>query len=121
MSSPGRQVPPERWGGEAAGDGGASLEGERSGWEWALWFQNQRGGWGGGAQEGAPGARAGSLKAEGGEREMMLIREWRGPAGSFTQRHTMTKMPRSVPAPGRTEDTSQAFREGLRGWSRGVP
>ena len=86
-----------------------------------VWFQNQRGGWGGGAQEGAPGARAGSLKAEGGEREMMLIREWRGPAGSFTQRHTMTKMPRSVPAPGRTEDTSQAFREGLRGWSRGVP
>lgn len=73
---------------------------------------------GGGAQEGAPGARAGSLKAEGGEQETRLILEWRGPAGSFTQRHTMTKMPRSVPASGRTEDTSQAFREGLRGWSR---
>lgn len=75
VRSPGRQAPPERWGGEAAGDGGVSLEGERSGREWAPRLQNQRGGRGGGAQEGAPGARAGSLKDAGGEREMRLARE----------------------------------------------
>ena len=97
--------------GEAAEDGGASLEGGRPGWEWAPRFQKQGGGWGGAQEGGIRGQGRGLESCRWGAGDEAYLRGTRASREPYAERHKMTKMPHSVPAPGRAEDTCQASRE----------
>lgn len=113
VRSPGRQAPPERWGGEAAGDGGVSLEGERSGREWAPRFQNQRGGRGGGAQDGGTRGQGWELERCGwGAGDEACSRAVRAEAQD-------DKDAPFCASPGQDRGHQPGVPRGARGWARG--